>query len=190
MSEGLEWAQICPSRTTKAARLRVCSWGGIHFAFTYHNCEALWALASALRQLLPWWDRRQPRLTRPVAPRTEARVWRSAPTEAPAGFRPRRLATAARSPRLLQGRLARRLARWTNGCSSTGPLLSGVSASKVMSRNTDARKTARLADGTTAKKNFNILYEIDGDEVGSVLRADEYGGDEEFSWVMLEPAGR
>ena len=58
-----------------------------------------------------------------------------------------------------------------------------------MSRNTDARKTARLAYGTTAKKNFNIFYEIDGDEVGSVLRADEYGGDEEFSWMMLEPAG-
>ena len=41
----------------------------------------------------------------------------------------------------------------------------------------------------TAKKNFNIFYEIDGEEVGSVLRADEYGGDEHFSWVMLEPVG-
>ena len=42
----------------------------------------------------------------------------------------------------------------------------------------------------TAKKNFNIFYEIDGEEVGSVLRADEYGGDEDFSWVlMLEPVG-
>ena len=37
----------------------------------------------------------------------------------------------------------------------------------------------------TAKKNFNIFYEIDGEEVGSVLRVDEYGGDEHFSWVML-----
>lgn len=53
---------------------------------------------------------------------------------------------------------------------------------------TDARKTAKLADGNTAKKNFNIFYEIDGEEVGSVLRADEYGGDEDFSWVLLEPA--
>ena len=43
-------------------------------------------------------------------------------------------------------------------------------------RNTDARCTTRLADGATAKKNFNIFYEIDGEEVGSVLRADEYGG--------------
>ena len=49
-----------------------------------------------------------------------------------------------------------------------------------------ARKTAKLADGSTAKKNFNIFYEIDGEEVGSVLRADEYGVDEDFSWVLLE----
>ena len=41
----------------------------------------------------------------------------------------------------------------------------------------------------TAKKNFNIFYEIDGEEVGSVLRADEYGGDEDFSWVILELVG-
>ena len=38
-----------------------------------------------------------------------------------------------------------------------------------------------VGDGSTAKKNFNIFYEIDGEEVGSVLRADEYGGDEDFS---------
>ena len=64
----------------------------------------------------------------------------------------------------------------------------GWCVGKIMSRNTDARKTAKLADGSTAKKNFNIFYEIDGEEVGSVLRADEYGGDEDFSWVLLEPA--
>ena len=34
------------------------------------------------------------------------------------------------------------------------------------------RRWARLADGSTAKKNFNIFYEIDGEEVGSVLRAE------------------
>ena len=50
-------------------------------------------------------------------------------------------------------------------------------------------KTAKLAESMTAKKNFNIFYEIDGEEVGSVLRVDEYGGDEHFSWVMLEPVG-
>ena len=67
----------------------------------------------------------------------------------------------------------------------------GWCVGKIMSRNrrnTDARKTAKLADGSTAKKNFNIFYEIDGEEVGSVLRADEYGGDDDFSWVLLEPA--
>ena len=45
----------------------------------------------------------------------------------------------------------------------------------------------KLADGSSAKKNFNIYYELDGEEVGTALRADEYGGDEDFSWVMLEP---
>jgi len=64
----------------------------------------------------------------------------------------------------------------------------GWCVGKILSRNTDARKTAKLADGNTAKKNFNIFYEIDGEEVASVLRADEYGGDEDFSWVLLEPA--
>ena len=48
-------------------------------------------------------------------------------------------------------------------------------------------KTQKLADGSSAKKNFNIYYELDGEEVGTALRADEYGGDEDFSWVMLEP---
>ena len=37
------------------------------------------------------------------------------------------------------------------------------------------------------KKNFNIHYEIDGEEVGSAMGADEYGGDKDFSWTMLEP---
>ena len=36
------------------------------------------------------------------------------------------------------------------------------------------------------RKLQHLLHEIDGEEVGSVLRADEYGGDEDFSWVLLE----
>ena len=32
-------------------------------------------------------------------------------------------------------------------------------------RNTDARKTVKLADGSFGKKNFNIYYEIDDDGV-------------------------
>ena len=37
------------------------------------------------------------------------------------------------------------------------------------------------------KKNFNVYYEIDEEEVCSALRTDEYGGDEDFSWAMPEP---
>ena len=57
----------------------------------------------------------------------------------------------------------------------------------MLARTQDGERT-KLADASTAKKNFNIFYEIDGEEVGSVLRADEYGVDEDFSWVLLEPA--
>ena len=89
-----------------------------------------------------------------------------------------------RRPRLRQGRLARRLPRRQ----IVALQVAGRRLGKILSRNTDARKTAKLADGSTAEKNFNIFYEIDGEEVGSVLRADEYGGDEDFSWVLLEPA--
>ena len=32
-----------------------------------------------------------------------------------------------------------------------------------------------------------MYYEIDDEEVGMVLRADEYDGDEDCSWVLLEP---
>ena len=37
-----------------------------------------------------------------------------------------------------------------------------------------------------AKVNFNIFYEIDGQEVKTVLRRDEYGGDDDCAWVLLE----
>ena len=36
-------------------------------------------------------------------------------------------------------------------------------------------------------RKFFIFYDIDGDEVGIVLRTDEYDGDEDCSWVLLEP---
>ena len=112
-----------------------------------------------------------------------------APKEAPAGFR---LAASPPPPEALA---------FLKGASPADALVDrlllfkwpvvGWCVGKIMSRNrrnTDARKTAKLADGSTAKKNFSIFYEIDGEEVGSVLRADEYGGDEDFSWVLLEPA--
>lgn len=109
-----------------------------------------------------------------------------APKEPPAGFR---LAADPPPPEALA---------FVKGASAADSLVDrsllfkwpvvGWCVGKILSRNTDARKTAKLADGNTAKKNFNIFYEIDGEEVGSVLRADEYGGDEDFSWVLLEPA--
>ena len=40
-----------------------------------------------------------------------------------------------------------------------------------------------------AKQNFRVYYEVDGETIGTVLRADEYDGSDEFSWVLLE-AGR
>ena len=57
---------------------------------------------------------------------------------------------------------------------------------QIVSRNVDGRKTTKLADGTVVKKNFNIYYEIDGEEVGTALRADEYDGEEDYSWLLLE----
>ena len=41
-------------------------------------------------------------------------------------------------------------------------------------------------DGQMLKVNFVIYYDIDGMEAKQVLRLDEYSGDEEGSWVMLE----
>ena len=39
------------------------------------------------------------------------------------------------------------------------------------------------------KVNFQIYYEIDDDEVKTVLRANEYDGEGEGSWVLLEAVG-
>jgi hypothetical protein len=60
---------------------------------------------------------------------------------------------------------------------------------KIFERNKDARKTRNLADGTRAKKNFTIYYDIDDETIETVLRLDEYGGDEDMSWVLLESLG-
>ena len=59
----------------------------------------------------------------------------------------------------------------------------------IKERNTDGRYSKKLADGTMAKQNFRVYYEVDGEIIGTVLRADEYDGSDEFSWVLLE-AGR
>ena len=60
----------------------------------------------------------------------------------------------------------------------------------IKARNTDGRYSKKLADGTTAKQNFRVYYEIDGETIGTVLRTDEYDGSDEFSWVLLEERGQ
>ena len=61
-----------------------------------------------------------------------------------------------------------------------------VGTTKV--RNTDARFTKTI-DGQREKVNFIIyyVYEIDDEEVKTVLRAAEHGSDEDGAWVLLEP---
>ena len=42
-------------------------------------------------------------------------------------------------------------------------------------------------DGAREKVNFINYYEIDDEEVKTVLRAAEHGGEEDGAWVLLEP---
>lgn len=48
----------------------------------------------------------------------------------------------------------------------------------------------RVHDGRTKRGgeqcNFFVYYEIDDEEVPTALRLDEYDGDDEFSWVLLD----
>ena len=52
---------------------------------------------------------------------------------------------------------------------------------------TDGRFCTRLEDGTAAKKNFFVYYELDEEVVNTYLCAEWYDGDEDGSWVLLEP---
>ena len=63
----------------------------------------------------------------------------------------------------------------------------GWCVGKITRRNTDARFSTRLEDGTSPKKNFFIYYEMDDEEVNTYLCANWYGGDDDGSWVLLEP---
>ena len=56
------------------------------------------------------------------------------------------------------------------------------------SRNLDARSFKTL-DGERAKVNFLVHYEIDRETVKTVLRLDEYNGDDDMSWVLLDAVG-
>ena len=54
----------------------------------------------------------------------------------------------------------------------------------ITERNTDARRY-KMIEGEREKVNYTIHYEIDDEEVGTVLRTSEYGGDEDMAWVLL-----
>ena len=58
----------------------------------------------------------------------------------------------------------------------------------IKARNTDAR-FSKTIEGKREKVNFIIYYEIDDEEVKTVLRTADYGGDEDGAWVLLEPVG-
>ena len=52
--------------------------------------------------------------------------------------------------------------------------------------------TRRNYDGRSKRggknTNFYVHYEVDDDEVATVLSLEDYGGDDECSWLLLEPA--
>lgn len=60
----------------------------------------------------------------------------------------------------------------------------GWSVGVIKSRNYDAR-SYRKVDGERCNVNFHIYYEIDDQTVPTVLRLDEYDGQDENSWVLL-----
>jgi hypothetical protein len=55
----------------------------------------------------------------------------------------------------------------------------------ITTRNTDGR-VSKLMDGTREKVNFIIHYDIDDEDVKTVLHVDMYNGDDEGAWVLLE----
>ena len=44
-----------------------------------------------------------------------------------------------------------------------------------------------MPDGTREKINFYVYYDMDEAEVKTLLRTEWYDGDEEGSWVLLQP---
>ena len=63
----------------------------------------------------------------------------------------------------------------------------GRCAGKIVRRNTDGHYFKKI-DEKREKVNFIIFYDIDGDEIKTMLRLDEYDGEDEGSWVLLEAA--
>ena len=57
----------------------------------------------------------------------------------------------------------------------------------IRKRNLVPQVNKVMADGTREKINFYVYYEIDENEVRTLLRAEWYNGEDEGSWVLLEP---
>ena len=46
---------------------------------------------------------------------------------------------------------------------------------------------SKTIDSQREKVNFIVYYEIDDEEVKTVLRAAEHGAEEDGAWILLEP---
>lgn len=57
----------------------------------------------------------------------------------------------------------------------------------IKERNQNAQFWKKV-DGERLPVNFIIYYEIDQEEIKTVLRMEEYGGDADSSWVLLQAA--
>ena len=108
----------------------------------------------------------------------------AAPKEAPAGFR---LTTSPPSAQMLAFSKEASAADELVGRSIlyNWPVV-GWCIGTIQARNTDGRYSKTI-DGQREKVNFIIYYEIDDDEVMTVLRTVDHGGVEEGAWVLLEP---
>jgi hypothetical protein len=60
-----------------------------------------------------------------------------------------------------------------------------VRSGQITQRNQDGR-VFKLIETVRVKVNFLIYYEIDEQTVKTVLDMNDYNGDEDSSWVLLE----
>ena len=106
-----------------------------------------------------------------------------APKEAPAGFR---LAASPPSAETLAFSKEASAADELVGRSIlyNWPVV-GWCVGVIKARNTDAR-FSKTIDGQREKVNFVVYYEIDDEEVNTVLRTADHGGEEDGSWMLLE----
>ena len=59
---------------------------------------------------------------------------------------------------------------------------------EITKRNLVPQVNKVMPDGTREKINFYVYYDMDETEVKTLLRTEWYNGEEEGSWVLLEPA--